>query len=392
MARAAAPVQVRALKFEGTVAGAAASVALTNNSTNAPVLYYSFDGRTWTQWNYSALSCPKGTPVYIRGNNPNGFSTNGNLTSRFTFTAATGNTITCDGDVTSLLDYENEVTTLPTNYCFYRLFYQCTTLAKAPSLPALTVTNYCYNQMFFGCTSLTAAPDLPATTLGNNCYYQMFEGCTSLTDIPTILPAPTLMSSCYSRMFYGCTSLTYSPELPALTATINCYTSMFTNCRSLVNVGAIRATSMGYASCQGMFEGCTSLQTAPELPATTLNSSCYSGMFRNCTALRTAPAVLPALTLSNGCYGEMFRGCSMLERAPRLPAETLVSSCYQYMFRDCAMLSEITARFLTTPGTNYTASWVQGVAASGTFTKSARATWQTTGVNGVPTGWTITTE
>lgn len=40
--------------------------------------------------------------------------------------------------------------------------------------------------MFNGCTSLTKAPALPATTLDFDCYYSMFNGCTSLTTAPTI--------------------------------------------------------------------------------------------------------------------------------------------------------------------------------------------------------------
>lgn len=312
MARAAAPVQVRALKFEGTVAGAAASVRLFNNN-GAPELYYSWDGMTWNQWNYSALSCPKGTPVYIRGNNPAGFATSSSFYSSFIFTVDTGNMVDCEGDVTSLIDYANKVDKLPSEYCFYHLFINCVALRTAPEFPSTTLSAYCYRETFKGCTGLMAAPALPALRASTQCYNLMFDGCTSL-------------------------------------------------------------------------------ETAPDLPATTLNSSCYNGMFRNCTALRTAPAVLPAMTLYSTCYALMFLGCTQLQRSPRLPAKTLVPGCYRSMFLNCSSLSEITALFLTAPGTSYTANWVQGVAASGTFTKSARATWQTTGINGVPTGWTITTE
>ena len=34
--------------------------------------------------------------------------------------------------------------------------------------------------MFYGCTSLTKAPALPATTMAQSCYASMFYGCTSL--------------------------------------------------------------------------------------------------------------------------------------------------------------------------------------------------------------------
>ena len=111
-----------------------------------------------------------------------------------------------------------------------------------------------------------------------------------------------------------------------------------------------------------MFNGCTSLETAPELPAETLAQMCYNSMFMSCTNLTTAP-VLPAITLTNYCYTQMFYNCTKL--------------------------NYIKAMFTTTPSNTYTQNWVKGVASSGTFVKNRAATWNVTGVNGVPTGWTI---
>ena len=117
-------------------------------------------------------------------------------------------------------------------YAFYHLFYGCTSLTKAPILPATTLATECYRDMFNGCISLTEAPELPATTLANYCYYSLFKNCTSLTKAPA-LPATTLATSCYNSMFYGCTSLTEAPALPATTLASNCYYSLFNNCTSL---------------------------------------------------------------------------------------------------------------------------------------------------------------
>jgi hypothetical protein len=61
------------------------------------------------------------------------------------------------------------------------------------------------------------------------------------------------------------------------------------------------------------------------------------------------------------------------------------------MFNGCANLNYIKAMFTTTPSTTYTSGWVNGVAATGMFVKNSAATWTTTGVNGVPTGWTVET-
>ena len=174
----------------------------------------------------------------------------------------------------------------------------------------LSVPDSCYSQMFFGCTSLTTAPSLPATTLANECYRNMFSRCTSLTTAPA-LPATTLAAGCYLEMFQGCTSLTTAPSLPATTLANSCYL--------------------------GMFQGCTSLTTAPELPATTLASSCYNAMFRECTSLTIAPS-LPATTLAVACYDGMFLVCTSLTTAPELPATTLANSCYYDMFGGCSSL------------------------------------------------------
>ena len=119
---------------------------------------------------------------------------------------------------------------------FHSLFENCTSLTKAPVLPATTLLNdSCYAYMFSGCQSLTKAPELPATTLAPNCYGNMFLGCQSLTKAP-VLPATTLAPSCYSSMFSGCQSLTKAPELPATTLADGCYRSMFSGCQSLKEV------------------------------------------------------------------------------------------------------------------------------------------------------------
>lgn len=132
------------------------------------------------------------------------------------------------------------------------------------------------------------------------------------------------------------------------------------------------------------------------LPSLQLNSSCYGSMFNGCTNLLTAP-VLPATTLTYECYSGMFSGCTSLTTAPVLPATTLVDSCYSSMFNGCTSLTSITC-LATEFNNDYTginnnltdgcSDWVDGVAVSGTFTKSNGATW-TTGTSGIPSGWTV---
>ena len=88
----------------------------------------------------------------------------------------------------------------------------------------------------------------------------------------------------------------------------------------------------------------------------------------------------------------MFYNCSKLAAAPELPAKILVTGCYNQMFQGCSALNYIKALFTTKPNTNYCLSWVSNVASSGTFVKADDATWNVSGNNGVPSGWTVYTE
>ena len=210
-----------------------------------------------------------------------------------------------EGNCMSLLfgdDAANNNSLAGKDYAFCRLFVGCTTIIQVSEtfLPATTLANYCYYYMFYGCTSLVTAPELPATTLANYCYYYMFNSCRSLVTAPE-LPATTLKDYCYYYMFYGCTSLVTAPELPATRLAKYCYNLMF--------------------------QGCTSLTTVPSiLPATTLKDYCYGYMFRNCTSLVTAPE-LPATRLANYCYYSMFQGCSKLNYIKMLATDISASSC-----------------------------------------------------------------
>ena len=148
-------------------------------------------------------------------------------------------------------------------------------------------------------------------------------------------------NGCFYALFYNCTSLTSAPELPATTLSELYYLSMFAEC--------------------------TSLTDAPVLPAKTLAYGCYAEMFYNCTSLTAAPE-LPATTLTESCYFAMFNSCASLIAAPELLATTLAAECYKGMFQGCLNLNSITVHFEAWTPADATADWVDGVAASGTFT------------------------
>ena len=202
----------------------------------------------------------------------------------------------------------------------------------------------------------------------------------------------------FYRLFYNCSKLVSAENLslPAMTLTRDCYGSMFVSCTSLTTAPALPATALAQNCYAGMFHNCSSLTTAPELPATTLANYCYHYMFWQCYSLTSAPSVLPATTLADGCYYDMFAVCTSLTTAPALPATTLVDRCYSGMFDGCTKLNYIKAMFLTDPNYQsnnvYTLDWVRDVAASGTFVKNSQATWNLTGDDGIPTGWTVVTE
>jgi hypothetical protein len=146
-------------------------------------LWYSKDGKLWTQYDFNAIPLKAGETLYMKGNNPNGLTSikracsfgdlslegigNGDCTS---------GKYECHGNIMSLLyddDFEDK-TTIPGSLCFACLFMMCDGLLTAPELPATTLTERCYLSMFRRCTSLVKAPELPATTLTSNCYSFMF--------------------------------------------------------------------------------------------------------------------------------------------------------------------------------------------------------------------------
>ena len=317
-------------------------------------------------WDLSAISLQPGEFVEIAGDNHEA----GGCLGKFELT---GEAVAASGSIMSIVYGENmtedQEKVIPFAHIFYNddsdegLFYECESLTSAPKLPATTLKAECYNYMFYGCTGLTAAPELPATTLEAGCYSYMFYGCTSLTAAPE-LPATELADGCYADMFHGCIGLTAAPELPATTLEAGCY--------------------------NGMFYGCTGLTAAPELPATELVDGCYADMFHGCAGLTAAPE-LPATELAERCYDGMFSVCTGLTAAPELPATTLESSCYRHMFSGCAGLTAVNVAFTDWGSNNETDTWLNNVAAEGTFTCPAGLDTTTRDASHVPAGWTVQT-
>ena len=166
-------------------------------------LQWSTDHNTWTTLTGTEEMQSVNKKLYLRGKGNTKFCQSGNYKGvRWQLSAKAG----CSGNIQTLLDYENAPTSIPADYCYRNMFYDCTNLTSAPELPATTLTKYCYYNMFSGCTNLTTTPKLPATALASYCYEYMFSYCSNLTTASELL-ATTLKPYCYSSMFEGCTKL-----------------------------------------------------------------------------------------------------------------------------------------------------------------------------------------
>ena len=280
---------------------------------------------------------------------------------------------------------------------------------------ARDITAYCYFGMFYGCSSLVNPPSLPASAMSEGCYKYMFGGCTSMTSAP-VLASTSLAKECYMCMFIDCRSLVTAPQLPATTMSEGCYKYMFNYCANLVNAPQLPATTMAVRCYDGMFDSCTSLTTAPDLPATALANFCYMGMFLLCSNLVTPPSVLPATTIPHWAYESMFYGCTSLTTTPILSATTfgemscgqmfqectsltsmngyildgqLSTKCFDRMFKDCIHLESISTKLVNfDTASNPFNDWLDGVHTYGTLFAPYNAGY-TASQTKLPSTWTL---
>ncbi|MBR4441367.1 MAG: T9SS type A sorting domain-containing protein [Bacteroidales bacterium] len=204
------------------------TLKLSSQGSGSVNVEYSFDKTNWSTLAYNqVIEMDEDMRIYLRGDNPSGFSTSDKDYRYFVMTGSFHGS----GSVMSLIDPDCQSKKIPCDWCFTRLFLSCTALEGAPMLPATTLTNNCYNNMFSS-SGIMVMPELPAMTLKESCYWGMFYNCASLT-IAKDLPATTLLPSCYRSMFKQCTSLENAPYLPAEEGAYDCYLDMFNGCTSL---------------------------------------------------------------------------------------------------------------------------------------------------------------
>lgn len=244
--------------------------------TSVPIIYYSSNtGKNFQQAevtnNGQWYEFSKERPMYIYGINPRGFSKGENLYVQFQFNGTSKFNIS--GNIMGLIDGFNEVTTIPSLYCFYKLFLGVSLIydASALRLPAKVIKGAAYYEMFKNCNNMVAGPDIDGTDnsgyggttamfygctslvecpkfsfekVGSSACREMFMNCYELINPPKILPATTLVDSCYQSMFYSCHKLRFAPELPAKTLVNGCYKFMFADCKELRYVKALFTTNI----------------------------------------------------------------------------------------------------------------------------------------------------
>lgn len=247
--------------------------------TSIPIIYYSSTtGKNFQQMevtygsnNEQWYEFSKERPIYIYGDNPRGVTKSDTTYVQFKFNGPSKFNIS--GNIMGLIDGFNEVTTIPSLYCFYRLFLGVGLIydASALRLPAKVIKGAAYYEMFKNCNNMVAGPDIDGTDnsalggtramfygctslvecpkfsfekVGDSACQEMFMNCYELINPPKILPATTLANSCYQSMFYSCHKIRFAPELPAKTLVNSCYKFMFADCKELRYVKALFTTNI----------------------------------------------------------------------------------------------------------------------------------------------------
>ena len=138
----------------------------------------------------------------------------------------------------------------------------------------------------------------------------------------------------------------------------------------------------------------STITTAPNLPVSkVIPSTCYANMFNKCRMLSFVDNIeLSADEIGDSACLQMFYLCPRIGISPVLKIKTLGNNCYKNMFNGCTDLNYIKCLATDISATDCTYDWVSGVSATGTFVKSANMSGWTTGVSGIPAGWTVEDE
>lgn len=117
----------------------------------------------------------------------------------------------------------------------------------------------------------------------------------------------------------------------------------------------------------------------------------FTRMFMSTNVIDASNLILNSKTANQSKYQSLFNRCSKLTKAPDLIASALSTNDYTAMFDGCSNLSFIRCYAMNPISSLDTNQWTKGVAATGTFVKKTGSSW-TTGIDGIPSGWTVIEE
>lgn len=279
------------------------------------------------------------------------------------------------------------VTNVASNYSFYRMFKNCTSLetfvfyyntfdldlnGNQIIINTFSPGDYCFSEMFYGCTSLNSSTTTQYnytvfTSVGIKTHVcdSMFYGCTNMVVPPIMyLTGGNTADYAFYRTFYNCKKLlgTGGAYLGALGSgnTIGnySYSETFYNCTSITVDGLLNPKNDGdnlaveqiYLLSGGsygyyrMFYGCTSLENANFVKGGgSVGAHGCDSMFYGCTALTSASIALPKLNTSGYQYASMFMNCTSLVTPPSLASQPdFTNYCCYRMFRGCTSLVRMT--------------------------------------------------
>lgn len=357
-------------------------------------LEYSTDNLTYTTYTKNTLLTQKKLYLRGKGNTVVGYS-NG-TTTKFLITSST---VTVQGDLMSLLDYDTPYSTEMGERAFYCLFNAQSYVTYVTKLicSANTVTAYGMDNLLSRTGVMFTAPGLVhATTCAEYSYRSLYLMCPITT--PGNIPLQTRVMNgrqAYTYMFYECTKLTtiqrwilgqleecntqYVQETQTDGSVKNVLYGnhmdyMFAYCPVLSSVpdGLIPDAKLTYLSCKEMFTAPTD-STSAYYPTAELNigavcrlftnknddgtttyQSIFSRMFAYHPTLKTVDSDFCLRTKpSKSIFEYAFRGCTALTNVPDLPySGTIVSYAYDNMFRDCTSITEVPENWLPSDKVN----------------------------------------
>lgn len=117
----------------------------------------------------------------------------------------------------------------------------------------------------------------------------------------------------------------------------------------------------------------------------------FRGLFKYTNVHSAENLILPQTQSGTSIhiFAEFFEGCSSLTSIPVISNNVFNMGCIS-MFRGCSSLNYIKC-LAESDTTIYCTYWTAFVFPTGTFVKSANATW-VRGGNGIPEGWTVIDE